>query len=59
MLDVKFSMLEMLRPLVRASQDLEKSTYREKVDDKSATWVLKQAKDAELDLDDDLKLEIN
>jgi hypothetical protein len=59
MLDVKFTMLEMLRPLVKAAQDVEKSTHREKADDKSATWLLKQAKEADLQLDDDLKLEIN
>jgi superfamily II DNA/RNA helicase len=48
MLDVKFTMLEMLRPLVKAAQDVEKSTHREKADDKSATWLLKQAKEADL-----------
>lgn len=59
MLDVKFSMLEMLRPLVKASQDLEKDTHREKSDDKQASWLLKSAKEADLDLDDDLRWEIN
>jgi ATP-dependent RNA helicase DDX24/MAK5 len=59
MLDVKFTMLEMLRPMVKSAQDVEKNTHREHSDDKAATWLLKQAKEADLALDDDLKLEIN
>lgn len=48
MLDVKFSMIEMLRPLVKSAQDLEKDTHREKTDDKAATWLIKTAKEADL-----------
>lgn len=58
MLDVKYTMLDMLRPLVKSSQDLEKDTFKERTNDKEATWILKAAKDADLDLDDDLKLEV-
>jgi hypothetical protein len=43
MMDVKFSNLEMLRGLVRAAQELEKDTHKERTDDKEATWLLKTA----------------
>jgi ATP-dependent RNA helicase DDX24/MAK5 len=59
MLDVKYTHLEMLRKVVRTAQELEKDSHREHTDDKTATWLLKTAKDAELTLDDDLKLEVN
>jgi len=36
-------MLEMLRPLVKAAQNLEGDTHRENTDNKTATWILKTA----------------
>jgi Fe2+ or Zn2+ uptake regulation protein len=59
MLDVKYSQLEMLRPLIESSSQLEKETHYDKKREKSAQWIMKTAEDADLDLDDELKEEIN
>lgn len=56
---MKYTQLEMLRKVVRTAQELEKDSHREKTGDKEASWLLKYAKEADMQLDDDLKLEIN
>lgn len=43
MLTVQFTMLEVLRKVVRTAQELEKTSHRENTDDKTASWVLKTA----------------
>ena len=58
MLDVKYSHLEMLRSTVRTAADLEKTDHRKNADEKAASWLIKQAKDAELVMDDDLRYEV-
>jgi hypothetical protein len=45
--------------LVKSAQELEKDTHKEKTNDKEATWLLKTAQEADLTLDEDLRLEIN
>jgi ATP-dependent RNA helicase DDX24/MAK5 len=57
-LDVKYSTLEIMRPLVQGAQELEKTNHRQKADEQAANWLLKTAKSADLDLDDDLKIEV-
>jgi hypothetical protein len=52
-------MLEILRKVVKTAQELEKVSFKEKTDDKTASWVLKAAQDADLLMDEDLKLEVN
>ena len=52
-------MLEILRKVVKTAQELEKVSFKEKTDDKTASWVLKTAQDADLLMDEDLKLEVN
>ena len=58
MLDVKYGQLELMRKVVKAAKELEKDTHRKQADEKTANWVLKQARDADLTLDEDLKHEI-
>jgi len=58
MLDVQYSHLEMLRGVVKTATDLEKEDHRKMADEKAATWLVKQAKEAELMMDDDLKHEV-
>lgn len=45
--------------MIVSAQELEKVSHQEKKDDKTATWLLQQAKDADLDMDDDLKEEVS
>ena len=58
MLDVKYQHLEMLRPIVKTATDLERDDHRSRADQKAATWLVNQAKDAELVMDDDLRVEV-
>lgn len=58
MLDVKYQHLEMLRSVVKSATDLERDDHRKHADEKAASWLLKQAKDAELVMDDGLKAEV-
>ena len=58
MLDVKYQHLEILRDVVKQATDLEKEDHRRMADEKAASWLVKQAKDAELVMDDDLKHEV-
>ena len=58
MLDVKYQHLEMLRSVVKTATDLEKTYHRTRADEKSATQLVKMAKEAELVMDDDLKTEV-
>ena len=47
-----------MRPLVQGAMELEKTNHRQKADEKDANWLLTTAKSADLDLDDDLKIEV-
>jgi len=59
MLDVKYSQLEQLRPLIESSSQLEKDNHQEKKREKGAQWIMKTADEADLDLDDEMKDELN
>ena len=48
----------MLKSVVQTAADLEKADHRKQADEKAATWLVKQAKEAELVMDDDLKHEV-
>ena len=58
MLDVKYSRLELMRPIVNSAIEVEKTAHRQDADKKAASQVLKMAEDADLILDDDLKHEV-
>ena len=47
-----------MKPLVQGAQEVEKATHRQKADEHAAMWLVKTAKQADLDLDDDLKIEV-
>ena len=57
-LDVKYSRLELMRPIVNSAIEVEKTAHRQDADKKAASQVLKMAEDADLILDDDLKHEV-
>lgn len=42
-LDVKYSTIEAMRPLVTGAMQLEKTNHRQKADEQAATWLLKTA----------------
>ena len=58
MLDVQYTHLEMLRSVVKQATDLEKTDHRTRADEKAASQLVKMAQEAELIMDDDLKLEV-
>ena len=58
MLDVKYSRLELMRPIVNSAIEVEKTEHRRDADKKAASQVLKMAEDADLILDDDLEHEV-
>ena len=43
---------------MRQVSDLEKEEHRRMADEKAASWLVKQAKEAELVMDDDLRHEV-
>ena len=47
-----------MRPVVKSAQQLELTSYRQNLDQKEASWILKQANEADLALDEDLKHEV-
>ena len=44
--------------MVKQAADLEKEEHRRMADEKAASWLVKQAKEAELVMDDDLRHEV-
>ena len=58
LLDVSYSTLEIIRPVVNTAIELEKSEFKKQSDEKSASWLLKLAKDADLTLDENLQEEV-
>lgn len=58
MMEIRYSNLENMRPMVMAAQELEKQSHRTSADQKAASWLLDLAKNADLDIDDDLKTEV-
>jgi ATP-dependent RNA helicase DDX24/MAK5 len=57
-LDVKHNEIDRLRPIVTTAIKCEKTMYQEKKEDKSASWIMKLMKDADLDMDDNMKKEL-
>lgn len=44
--------------MMKTAQKLESQEHRTTMEQKEASWIIKQAKDADLCLDDDLKAEV-
>jgi superfamily II DNA/RNA helicase len=55
---VNYTDLKRLEPLIEAAKKFESASHREVRQQKSENWILKTAKDADLDLDDDLRKKI-
>lgn len=55
---VSYVQLSKLEPLVEAAQKIESALHRNDKEKKSANWLLKAAQDADLTLDDNLKVQI-
>lgn len=55
---IQYIQLSKLEPLVEAAQKIESALHRNDKEKKSANWLLKAAKDADLALDDNLKVQI-
>mmetsp|Transcript_17520 Transcript_17520/g.29533 ORF Transcript_17520/g.29533 Transcript_17520/m.29533 type:complete len:147 (+) Transcript_17520:1769-2209(+) len=58
MFQVKYAVLEKIKPLIDQAKDLEKSIHRNKQDEKAANWMIQASKDAELDLEEGLQYEL-
>lgn len=52
---IQYIQLSKLEPLVEAAQKIESALHRNDKEKKSANWLIKAAKDADLTLDDNLK----
>lgn len=58
MYSVSYTTLSKLEPLVNAAKEFEATLHRKDQDHKSASWILRAAQNADLDLDDNLQQEI-
>jgi len=58
MLNITYIDLQSIEEIVNSAVKLEQSMYRTGKDKKSAGWLLKQAHAMGIDLDDDMKFEI-
>mmetsp|Transcript_33627 Transcript_33627/g.51855 ORF Transcript_33627/g.51855 Transcript_33627/m.51855 type:complete len:113 (+) Transcript_33627:1700-2038(+) len=59
MFHVKYAVLEKIRPLIEQARDIEKTLHQKKQGEKTANWMLSTAKNAEIDLDEEMQLEIS
>ena len=55
---ISYVQLSKLEPLVEAAQKIELALHRQDKEKKSANWLLKAGKDADLAIDDNLKFQI-
>jgi len=56
--EVSHNELNHLEPIVKTAIDAEKACFQDDKDVQSANWMLKLAEDADLNIDDDLKDDI-
>jgi hypothetical protein len=54
MFEVKYSILDKIKPLIDAAKEAEKTVHRSARDEKAADWMVRAANEAELPLDDEL-----
>jgi len=54
MLEVKFSTIERLAPIVKAASEVESNMHQKESADKQANWILNLAKAGDLEMDDDM-----
>jgi len=59
MFEVKYNVLDKIRPLIDQAKVIEKTIHKKESNQKSANWTLTMAKEAELELDEDMQFEIH
>ena len=58
MFDINYGSLDKLRPLIEQAKEMEKSIHQKKQDEKAANWIVQNAINGELPLDEDMKYEL-
>ena len=58
MFDIKFSILDKIRPLIDQAKELEKSLHRSRTQEKDADQTIQMANDADLGIDEDMQYEL-
>lgn len=58
MLEVHFSTIERLAPIVKAATECETNIHAKDSADKQAKWILNLAKEGDLEMDDDMRAQI-
>ena len=58
MYQVKYAVLDKIRPLITQAKELEKGIHQQKQNEKSADWMVRSARDADLELDEELQYEL-
>lgn len=56
--EVKYSVLEKIKPLIDQAKTIEKTVHRTNQDEKAANWMIQAAQDADLTLDEAMQHEI-
>lgn len=59
MFEVKYGVLDKIRPLIDQAKTLEKGIHQRREMEKSAGWMIKTANEAEIEIDEDLQYELN
>lgn len=52
---IQYSLLSKLEPLVETAKKFESAMFKQVKEEKSASWMLKMAKDADLNIDEDTR----
>jgi hypothetical protein len=58
MYNVSYTQIDKLEPLIESAKKFEAALHQKSRDIKSANWLLNMAKDADLELDDELRQEL-
>ena len=59
MFEVKYSILDKMRPLIDQAKELEKQMHSKARDEKAASGLIKMAQEADVELDEDLQYELH
>lgn len=51
--------MDKIRPLIDQAKVIEKTIHKKEANQKSANWTLTMAKEADLELDEDLQFEVH
>lgn len=58
MFDIKYSILDKIRPLIDQAKELEKSLHRTRTQEKDADQTIQMAQDADINIDEDMQYEL-